>query len=87
MAVGSIQTLLVCSATTDGSTVSPCPAGQGPTATTAYVVAPDSASYFEAAVGPYDFVNGAAFWSGAFIFTLTLYFSSTIYKSILKLVR
>jgi hypothetical protein len=85
MSVGSVQTVLVCAPGVD--TVSPCPAGTAPTPVSAYVVASDSASLFDAAVGPYDYANGAFFWGTAFTFTLTLYFAASIYRSILKLVR
>lgn len=86
MSTGSVQTVLVCSPVTTG-TVSPCPDGSAPTPVSAYVIASDSASLFDAAVGPYDYVNGAAFWSTAFVFTLTLYFSASIYRSLIRMLR
>jgi hypothetical protein len=67
--------------------MAPCPAGQAPAPIDAYVVEPASASYFDAVAEPYDYINGAAFWAFAFVFTLTLYIGTRVYGTIINMVR
>lgn len=85
MPAGSVKTILVCA---DSATPqAPCPAGQAPVAVSAYTVDPSSAPYFDAVVEPFDYANGAAFWSFAFVFTLSLYIGARIYGYIVNMTR
>lgn len=85
MPAGVLQTVLVCQESPTPS--APCPAGQAPAAMQAYVVYPASASYLDAVAEPFDYATGAAFWSAAFVFTLSLYILARIYGSLISMVR
>lgn len=85
MPAGTLKTILVCQ--DNAAPMAPCPAGQAPVAVHAYVIEPASASYFDAVAEPFDYANGAAFWSIAFVFTLSLYIATRIYGSIINMTR
>ncbi|MFN3327219.1 MAG: hypothetical protein ACK5AZ_27345, partial [Bryobacteraceae bacterium] len=76
-----------CADTADGSTVSPCPTGQGPQVLTAYVFDPSQAARFDAVTQPFDYATASLFWTAAFVFTLTLYITPRIIGEIIRMVR
>lgn len=85
MATGSVQTLIVCAPSAE--TLSPCPAGSAPTPVSAYVVSADSASLFDAAVGPYNYEAAGQFFTSGFVFVLALYIGSRVFGMLLDMVR
>jgi hypothetical protein len=85
MATGTLQTVIVCAPSAE--TMSPCPAGSAPAPVSAYVVSPESASLFDAAVGPYNYEGAAQFFATGFVFILTLYFGSRVFGMLLDMVR
>ena len=69
--VGAVKTVLVCEPS--AAPAAPCPAGSAPVFAQAYLIEPGSASYIDAVTTPFDYTQAAAYWSSAFVFTLTLY--------------
>lgn len=72
--LGQVKTILVCEPSTN--TVLPCPSGQALVAQEAYVISSSSSTYFEAISEPWNYAEGAAYWSAAFALILTIYFAS-----------
>lgn len=87
MSVGSLQTIIVCGPSADGSTTTPCATGQAPQVTQAYVLAPDSASFIDQAAAPFDYAVAAVFWTSSFVLTIWLYVLPRGIGEIVRMVR
>jgi hypothetical protein len=85
MSTGSVQSVIVCAPSAE--TLSPCPAGSAPTVVQGYIVSPDSANLFDAAVGPFDYVSAASFFAPGFAFIITLYIGSRFFGMLIDMVR
>jgi hypothetical protein len=85
MAAGSLENVIVCRAS--ATPAAPCGAGEAPTVVQAYVLDPSGASFVDAVSQPYDYALGSAYWSGAFVFTMTLYLSTRVLGTIVNMVR
>ena len=85
MAVGSIQTIVVC--VPSDSPQSPCPSGQAATTIQGYVVDPANAASFEAQNEPFDYAAAAGIWGFAFTFVVGLYLISRSSGAILSAIR
>lgn len=82
MAVGSLQTILVCSPSAFGQ--APCPAGHAVTTMQAYVLDPSQQAVFEA---PFDYVFAAGVWSFAFCFVVGLFLISRSAGTVIDMFR
>lgn len=71
MAVGSVQSVLVCVAADVGQ--APCPAGTAPAVVQAYVLDASQAASIEAQYEPFDYAKAAEVWGFAFTFVVSLY--------------
>ena len=85
MAVGSVQTIVVCTASS--FTQRPCPAGEAVTTMTAYVLDPAYAASIEAQYADFDYSLAAGFWALAFTTVLMLYLVSLASGTILNFIR
>ncbi|MDR7334277.1 hypothetical protein [Roseateles asaccharophilus] len=85
MPAGSLENVIVCRPS--ATPAAPCGAGEAPTVLQAYVLAPSSSSFVDAAAGPYDYATGAAYWSAAFVFTVSLYLCTRVIGTIVNMVR
>jgi hypothetical protein len=85
MATGTVQTIVVCAASS--TPAAPCPAGQAPATFSAYVLDPAQALYFDAVTAPFDYGVAMSFWTAAFITTLVLYVTPRILGEIIAMVR
>lgn len=85
MAVGSIQTILVCG--TAASSQAPCPEGMAVTMMQAYVIDSSQAASIEAQNAPFDYAYAAGIWSMAFTFVVALYLMSKSAGTILNAIR
>lgn len=85
MATGAVKTILVCEPSATPS--APCPAGQAPAATTAYVIEASSASYIDSATEPFDYGVASAFWVASFSVVCLIYFTSRFIEEIIDLVK
>ena len=85
MATGSVKTLIVCMDSSEPA--APCPAGQAPVPVQSYTLEPSAGSYFEQALGAFDYESAAAFWSVAFVFTISLYLGTRLIGSVVNMTR
>lgn len=85
MSVGAVKTIVVCEPSATPS--APCPAGQAPAATSAYVIESSSASFLDTAAEPFDYELAGAFWGVSFTFVCLLYFTSRFIEEIIDLVK
>jgi hypothetical protein len=74
MAMGSVQTIVVCAPSAFAQ--APCPAGMAVTTMQGYVIDPAQASNIEAQNEPFDYVVAGQIWGLAFTFVVSLYLVS-----------
>lgn len=85
MAVGSVQTILVCAPAQTQQ--APCPSGQAVTTMQAYVVDASQAATFEAINEPFDYAYAATVWGLAFTTVVGLYLVAHSAGTILSIIR
>lgn len=85
MSSGSVQSVIVCAPAAEA--LSPCPAGTAPTVVQAYLVHPDSANLFDAAIGPYDYTNASQYFAASFVFVFSLYLGARVFGMLIDMVR
>jgi len=73
--MNATEYLVVCRATGDASTVSPCQTGFGPQIIQGYVIDPANNGYYDQITQPLDTTAAVGFWTASFVFTLGLYFA------------
>lgn len=74
MAVGTVQTVVVCAPSAFGQ--APCPSGMAVTTMQGYIIDPTQAPNIEAQNAPFDYVKAAGIWSLGFTFVVGLYLVS-----------
>lgn len=87
MAAGTAQSILVCQATADNSTVTPCSAGTAPVVMQAYVIDPANSGYFDAVAAPFDYTAATSFWFLAFSSMIILWAAAKGSGAILNFLR
>lgn len=94
MAIGSVQTVVVCMPVADATTSqqqASCPTVNGhffaPGNMQAYLIDPSQQNNFEAAVAPFDYAYATGVWSLAFMMVVGLYAVSVGIGSVLGMVR
>lgn len=74
MAVGTVQTVVVCAPSAFAQ--APCPAGMAVTTVQGYVIDSSQALSIEAQNAPFDYAVAAQIWGMAFTFVVALYLVS-----------
>lgn len=85
-ALGTVHTVVIC-IEGSGGMAGPCPAGQVMTVTQAYVIAPSSASFFDAIAAPFDTATAGAFFGFAFASTIFLWLTALGAGAVIRFVR
>jgi hypothetical protein len=85
MAMGTVQTILVC--VPSDATESPCPSGMSLATTQAYLIDPAQAASIEAQNAAFDYATASAIWGFAFTFVLSLYLVSKAAGTVLNRIR
>jgi hypothetical protein len=84
MALGQVQTVLVCQSSSVSNTAGACPAGKTLVAQDAYILVPDSSSYFNETP---DFSSYAEFSGLGFGAVLTCYMVGKGFGMLARLLR
>jgi hypothetical protein len=85
---GSLQTVLVCKATTAPDAVQgACPAGFAPVTVDAYLVAPSQAFRLDVATQPFDAATAGEYFGFAFASTVALWALAYGAGQVIKLIR
>lgn len=85
MAIGSIQTVVVCMPS-DAPQL-PCPSGQAMAVVQGYVFDPANAASIEAQNGDFDYAAAAGIWGMAFTFVVGLYLVSKAAGAVLNRIK
>lgn len=85
MAVGTVQTLVVC--VPSQVEQAPCPAGMGLATVQGYIIDPSQAASIDAQNEPFDYAVAASIWGMAFTFVVGLYLVSKASGVILNRIK
>lgn len=85
MAIGSVQTILVC--VPSEFSQAPCPSGMAVATAQAYIIDPSYASNIEAQNEPFDYALGTQIWGMAFTFVVGVYLVSKTAGVILNRIK
>lgn len=88
MAIGAVQSVVVCAPLAAGPSVAPCSdiggVSYGPQVQQAYLVTPDGGAALEAAAEPLDVSVASGFWAFGFVGVVGLWFLGKSARTVLK---
>lgn len=87
MALGTVETIIVCRQALDNITVSPCPAGQSPQLIQGFIVDQSAQQTIEALIQPFDFQQSIALGSLVFEYAMHVFIALYIYKTIVRVIK
>ena len=87
MALGQLRTILVCQTSSSSNSPGICPAGQELQSLSAYVLVPESQSYFEELNAPMDYSLLAQYMGLGFSTVMIAYCISKAIGGVIRVVR
>jgi hypothetical protein len=87
MAAGTVQTVLVCAASSNSDPTGACPAGTAPATVQAYVIDPANSGYIDGIAQPFDYSLGSSYWYGGFLSLMGLFITVFLIRVFLDFLK